>query len=46
MTFGEEWGWGRRRTRKASHVELGFPHDFYTRDMVKGILYGGLADKV
>jgi aryl-alcohol dehydrogenase-like predicted oxidoreductase len=34
------------RLDKASHIELGFPHDFYSRDMVKGILYGGLRDKL
>jgi aryl-alcohol dehydrogenase-like predicted oxidoreductase len=34
------------RLDAASHVELGFPHDFYDRDMVKGILYGGLRDKI
>jgi aryl-alcohol dehydrogenase-like predicted oxidoreductase len=35
-----------RRLDAASHVELGFPHDFYARDMVKGILYGGMWDKL
>jgi hypothetical protein len=30
----------------ASHVELGFPHDLYARDMVKGLVYGGLRDKI
>jgi hypothetical protein len=34
------------RLDSASHVELGFPHDFYDRDMVKGLLYGGLKDKL
>jgi aryl-alcohol dehydrogenase-like predicted oxidoreductase len=34
------------RLDKASHIELGFPHDFYSRHMVKGILYGGLRDKI
>jgi hypothetical protein len=35
-----------KRLDSASHVELGFPHDFYDRDMVKGLLYGGLRDKL
>ncbi len=35
-----------RRLDAASHVELGFPHDFYARDMVKGLVYGGLWDKI
>ena len=34
------------RLDTASHVELGFPHDFYGRDMVKGLVYGGLRDKI
>jgi len=34
------------RLDAASRVELGFPHDFYARDMVKGILYGGLRDRI
>jgi aryl-alcohol dehydrogenase-like predicted oxidoreductase len=34
------------RLDAASHVELGFPHDFYDRDMVKGLVYGGLRDKI
>jgi aryl-alcohol dehydrogenase-like predicted oxidoreductase len=35
-----------RRLDAASHVELGFPHDFYDRDMVKGLVYGGLRDRI
>ncbi len=35
-----------RRLDAASHVELGFPHDFYDRDMVKGLIYGGLRDRL
>jgi aryl-alcohol dehydrogenase-like predicted oxidoreductase len=35
-----------KRLDSASHVDLGFPHDFYDREMVKGILYGGMADKI
>ncbi len=34
------------RLDAASHVELGFPHDFYARDMVKGLVYGGLRDQI
>jgi aryl-alcohol dehydrogenase-like predicted oxidoreductase len=35
-----------RRLDAASHVELGFPHDFYDRDMVKGLVYGGMRDRI
>jgi aryl-alcohol dehydrogenase-like predicted oxidoreductase len=34
------------RLDAASHVDLGFPHDFYARDMVKGLVYGGLRDRI
>jgi aryl-alcohol dehydrogenase-like predicted oxidoreductase len=27
---------------EASRIELGFPHEFYTRDMVRGLVYGGM----
>jgi len=30
----------------ASHIELGFPHDFYARDMVRSFIYGGLHDRI
>jgi aryl-alcohol dehydrogenase-like predicted oxidoreductase len=31
---------------RASAIELGFPHDFYEREMVKTMVYGGLRDKI
>jgi diketogulonate reductase-like aldo/keto reductase len=31
---------------EASRIELGFPHDFYTRDLVRGLIYGGMADRI
>lgn len=31
---------------EASQIELGFPHDFYRRDMVRGFVYGGLRDRL
>jgi aryl-alcohol dehydrogenase-like predicted oxidoreductase len=34
------------RLDAASQVELGFPHDFYARDMVNSIVYGGMRDKI
>ncbi len=34
------------RLDAASHVELGFPHDFYGREMVKGLVFGGLRDSI
>lgn len=29
---------------EASRIELGFPHDFYARDMVRTFVYGGTRD--
>ncbi len=34
------------RLDTASQIELGFPHDFYGRDLVKGMVYGGLRDRI
>jgi aryl-alcohol dehydrogenase-like predicted oxidoreductase len=34
------------RLDAASRIELGFPHHFYERDMVKAMVYGGLWDKL
>jgi aryl-alcohol dehydrogenase-like predicted oxidoreductase len=34
------------RLDAASRVELGFPHDFYARDMVNALVYGGLRDRL
>jgi aryl-alcohol dehydrogenase-like predicted oxidoreductase len=34
------------RLDAVSRIELGFPHDFYDRDMVKALVYGGLWDKL
>src|SRR4029453_15502866 len=31
---------------EASRIELGFPHEFYTRDMVRGLVYGGMGDRI
>lgn len=31
---------------EASKIELGFPHEFYTRDMVRGLVYGGMRDRI
>ncbi|MGC1781805.1 MAG: aldo/keto reductase [Acidobacteriaceae bacterium] len=30
----------------ASQIELGFPHDFYQRKMVRNFVYGGLRDRI
>jgi aryl-alcohol dehydrogenase-like predicted oxidoreductase len=30
----------------ASAIQLGFPHDFYEMPMVRGLVYGGLADRI
>jgi aryl-alcohol dehydrogenase-like predicted oxidoreductase len=34
------------RLDEASRIELGFPHDFYSREMVKTLVYGGLRDRI
>jgi aryl-alcohol dehydrogenase-like predicted oxidoreductase len=31
---------------EASKIELGFPHEFYTRDHVRGLVYGGMRDRI
>ena len=34
------------RLDAASRVDLGFPHDFYERDMVRALVSGGMWDKI
>ena len=34
------------RLDAASRIELGFPHDFYKKDMVRTIAYGGMRDLI
>ncbi|MGA2577629.1 MAG: aldo/keto reductase [Bryobacteraceae bacterium] len=31
---------------EASRIELGFPHDFYAKEMVRTFIYGGLRDRI
>ena len=31
---------------EASAIELGFPHDFYQREMVRNFVHGGLRDRI
>jgi aryl-alcohol dehydrogenase-like predicted oxidoreductase len=31
---------------EASRIDLGFPYEFYTRDLVRGLIYGGMVDKI
>jgi aryl-alcohol dehydrogenase-like predicted oxidoreductase len=35
-----------RRLDEASRIELGFPHDFYAREMVRNFAYAGLRDRI
>ncbi len=35
-----------KRLDEASQIELGFPHDFYVRDLVRGMVYGGMRDRI
>ena len=34
------------RLDAASQIELGFPHDFYSRDLVKTFIFGGFRDLI
>jgi len=34
-----------QRLNEASAIELGFPYDFYERELVKNMVYGGLRDQ-
>ena len=34
------------RLDDVSRIELGFPHDFYQKDMVRNIAYGGMRDLI
>ena len=31
---------------EASRIDLGFPHEFYTKDLVRTFVYGGLRDQI
>jgi aryl-alcohol dehydrogenase-like predicted oxidoreductase len=31
---------------EASRIELGFPYEFYTTDLVRGLVYGGMRDRI
>src|SRR5262245_20328113 len=31
---------------EASRIELGFPHDFYSKELVRGFIYGGMRDRI
>jgi aryl-alcohol dehydrogenase-like predicted oxidoreductase len=31
---------------EASRIELGFPYDFYAKDLVRGFVYGGMRDQI
>jgi aryl-alcohol dehydrogenase-like predicted oxidoreductase len=31
---------------EASRIELGFPHDFYRREMVRSFIFGGMRDRI
>ena len=34
------------RLEEVSRIELGFPHDFYKKDHVRTIVYGGVRDLI
>ena len=54
MTFGDDWGWGsaKEEARKVyeafreSRVDLGFPYDFYGKELSRTFIYGGLRDQI
>jgi hypothetical protein len=31
---------------EASRIELGFPHDFYAKELVRTFIYGGMRDQI
>ena len=31
---------------EASQIELGFPHDFFAKEMVRTLVYGGMRDQI
>jgi len=31
---------------EASRIELGFPHDLYSKEMVRSLIYGGMRDQI
>ena len=31
---------------EASRIDLGFPHDFYAKELVRTFAYGGTRDKI
>ena len=35
-----------RALDEASRIELGFPHDLYAKDMVRGFMHGGMSDQI
>jgi len=35
-----------KRLDEASRIELGFPHDFFTLETVRGFTYGGMFDRI
>jgi diketogulonate reductase-like aldo/keto reductase len=35
-----------RRLDEASKVEMGFPYDFFAKDMVRGFAHGGMRDLI
>ncbi len=35
-----------KRLDDASRIELGFPQDFYSRELVRNFLYGGMREKI
>jgi len=34
------------RLDAASTLELGFPHDFYAKEMVRSMVYGGMREQI
>jgi aryl-alcohol dehydrogenase-like predicted oxidoreductase len=31
---------------EASAIEMGFPHDFYSKDLVRNFIFGGMRDRI
>jgi diketogulonate reductase-like aldo/keto reductase len=35
-----------QRLDEASRIELGFPYDFYVKELVRTFIYGGVRDQI
>jgi len=43
FTLAEEY---MKRLEDVSHIERGFPHDFYELEMIRSLVYAGTYDRI